>query len=436
MSVEDTHAQDPHLPAVGTYNRLSEPELKRRLKDELAALEGEGGHRARLLHELAIYQIELEMQNRELRSAQADLEEARDRYADLYDNAPVGYVTLDRKGVICQINAAGARMLHSTPRKLNEKPFGVFVARDDLPRFMAHVRRVFATGERVVDELALRSFNADQAQVRLESFIPDGEARLKAFCRTAIVDISEQRRAEAEAARHRQALAHAARLGTLGEMASGIAHELSQPIAAIVAYADSYRRMQQNGTADAQECLAGLDKIAAQAERAGEILQRIRRFVRKEPPERVYEDIHRIIGDAVAVAEVELREANVEVRVHPRRLVPAVRVDPIQIEQVLVNLIRNAVEAIVEHGDASGWIAIDVAALHPGYVEVTIEDSGPGISQEVAEGLFMPFHSTRPDGLGLGLSLSRTLVESQRGSLRVEPRAGAGALFKLILPTH
>ena len=239
--------------------------------------------------------------------------------------------------------------------------------------------------------------------------------------------------AEAQARQHRAEIAHAARLSTLGGMAAGLAHELNQPLAAVVSYARGCARRLEAGELSKAALLEVLEEISAQALRAGEVLRRIRDFLRGES-RREEVDLNDLVRGALRFAEGEARRAEIrlELELAPEPL--RIEVDPIQIEQVILNLVQNGFEVMTTINGTERVISIATRRLAPDTVEVTVRDSGAGLSSDVAARLFEPFFSTKPDGLGLGLSISRTIVESHGGRLWATANPDArGTAFRFTL---
>ena len=247
-------------------------------------------------------------------------------------------------------------------------------------------------------------------------------------------DVSERRRAEDEARATIQQLAHVGRLSSMGEMASGIAHELNQPLTAIMSFAQASRRMLEMNAANTDEYKAILERIAANAELAGEIIRRVRDFARKGEPRKVPVTLPLLIHEVVGLLEPEMRRSGVQIACDFEQSLPRVLGDPIQIQQVTVNLVRNAIEAIVDHRMQVRHIRIAARRCPDQQVAVEVHDSGPGIPQAIKEQLFDAFITTKPQGLGVGLSICHTIIESHGGRLSVETRVGHGAQFCFTLP--
>jgi signal transduction histidine kinase len=247
---------------------------------------------------------------------------------------------------------------------------------------------------------------------------------------------AEQAEVEVRARKHQIELARAARMSTLGGMAAGLAHEINQPLAAIVSYARGCARRLRAGDPRPEALLEVVESIAAQALRAAAVLRRIRDFVRHREVARERVDLGDLVREAVRFAEVEARQLGIGLRVELHASPLAVEVDPVQIEQVILNLVRNGFEATASRpGEASDPREVLIRTVRtPRGAEVAVSDTGPGMSPEVAARLFEPFFTTKRDGLGLGLSISRSIVEAHEGRLWASANAPHGAIFHVELP--
>jgi PAS domain S-box-containing protein len=228
-------------------------------------------------------------------------------------------------------------------------------------------------------------------------------------------DITERKQIEQREREHQAQLAHASRLTTVGEMASSLAHELNQPLCAILTHAEGCSRMARSRAADDEEMLGKLDTIAAQAERAGEIVRRVRSFVRKEPPRQQIVHLGKV--------ELDLDEG-----------IPAVFADTVQIEQVVLNLARNGIEAMQDPEILDRRLTIRNSKRADGWVEVAVRDTGKGLPKKELDKVFEPFFTTKADGLGIGLSVSRSIVESHGGRLYARANPDGGMTFSFSIP--
>jgi two-component system sensor histidine kinase TtrS len=246
-------------------------------------------------------------------------------------------------------------------------------------------------------------------------------------------DVTERKQAAERVRQHQAELAHVARLSTLGEMASGIAHELNQPLTAIATNARACVRMLESGRSGGEQCSDVMERIAAQAERAGEVIRQIRHFVRKEPPNLRPTRIRQIFDTVLGLLRPEAQRAGVELVVDQPPGDPSVLAQEIQIEQVLLNLGRNAIEAMT---DTLGPHRLTLSASPPGdgHIALTVSDTGPGLTAEIRERAFEPFVTTKPQGMGLGLSISAGIIEAHGSTLSVRSEPGAGASFQFTLP--
>ncbi len=247
-------------------------------------------------------------------------------------------------------------------------------------------------------------------------------------------NIAERKRVAEESRHHQNEMAHVARLSTMGEMASGIAHELNQPLSAISNYTRGCIRMLQGSDSVQQtgRLIAAMEQVGNQAERAGEIIRQLRRFVRKEAPEREWLDLDELLRSLLKFIQPELRKSRVKVDLELESGLPTVWAHGIQLEQVLLNLTRNAIEAMQ---DNEGERLLTVRSYRDGAVVVIeVADNGHGIDAELQERLFTPFVTTKKQGMGLGLSISQGIIESHGGQMKVHSSCDEGTTFTIILP--
>ena len=248
----------------------------------------------------------------------------------------------------------------------------------------------------------------------------------------AIHDLTARKQAEERARVLAAELSHASRVSLVGEMAAGIAHELHQPLAVVVNYASGGIRRLNQGTLSRQELLELLQQINDQALRAGEIVRCIRRFVQKRTINPEPLDLNSTVYDALQLAGFARRRQPTEVIFQPRPDLPPAHADAIQITQVILNLIVNAIEAMIDLPEQERVVHIAIEAAED--LEVAVSDRGHGVPWEIAERVFEQFYTTKPDGLGIGLAISRSIIEAHGGRLWHEPSPGRGATFRFTLP--
>ncbi len=238
-------------------------------------------------------------------------------------------------------------------------------------------------------------------------------------------DITPRRTAEAQAALQNERAQTASRLITMGEMASSVAHELNQPLTAISNYCNGMISRLNEQRISSGELLSALEKTSRQAQRAGQIIQRIRAFVKRSEPNPMPSDVSTMVSNAIELADIELRRQQVRLSPYVAARLPSLMVDPILIEQVLINLLKNAGEAIAQAGRLPGerYVELRVGPRHlenQEVVEFAVRDSGNGVPAELIERIYEAFYSTKSEGMGIGLKLCRSIVESHHGRMRVE----------------
>lgn len=252
-------------------------------------------------------------------------------------------------------------------------------------------------------------------------------------------ELERQRSAEARATlalQHHQAeLARVLRVGTMGEMAAQLAHELTQPLGAIANYAAGCRRRLQDTPGLPAEIVEVVDRIGREALRAGAIIRRLREFLQKSAPQRRTVELNALVRVVAEMIDGEARESGIAVVLLLQSDLPAVSVDDVEIEQVLLNLARNGLEAMQGGAAAVRTLTIETRTLGREAVEVLVRDTGPGLPEGGDERIFEPFHTTKPGGLGMGLAISRTIVDLHGGTLRATS-SRHGATFRFTLPVE
>jgi PAS domain S-box-containing protein len=259
-------------------------------------------------------------------------------------------------------------------------------------------------------------------------------------------DITARRHAEEQASSQAEKAEMTSRLVTMGEMASSVAHELNQPLTAIANYCNGMVTRVMNDAIDKSDLVAALEKTSRQAQRAGQIIHRIRAFVKRSEPQRQPAQARAIVEDAVELANIELRRRNVAITTYVAQRLPTLLCDPILIEQVLLNLLKNAAEAIdtAQLPPARRQIELRVVPRHTpeegGVIEFTVTDAGPGLKEDVIPRIYEAFFSTKREGLGIGLSLCRSIIESHRGRIKAQNlyngEAVVGCRFSFTLPVE
>ena len=249
-----------------------------------------------------------------------------------------------------------------------------------------------------------------------------------------ILDITERKRLAEREQRQLEALAQTARLTMLGEVASTLAHELNQPLTAIASYNTGVMNSLQRLGLDDPLVLGALQRLGEQAAQAGRVVQRIRHFLTRHEPQIEACALNPVLQAALGLLAKELTQREVQVELALAADLPAVRADAVLIEQVVINLLRNAADALREQPGARRIVLTSWASAEDGCVWVSVRDNGPGLQGRSAETLFAPFYSTKAEGMGMGLAICRSIIEAHHGVLSAEPAPDGGACFRFSLP--
>jgi two-component system sensor kinase FixL len=305
----------------------------------------------------------------------------------------------------------------------------------DRERHNDYIARYLRTGEKRIIGIGRevhakrRDGTSFPVELAVGEVIADGHRLFAGFLR----DISARRDAEQRVLELHSALLHVSRLSEMGEMASALAHELNQPLTAMMNYMQACRRMlPQDAGAPIQRVAELMEKSISQGERAGQIIRHLRRFIARGETEHSAEEISSVVEEAAHLALIGASERDITAVFDLAHDLPPVLIDRIQIQQVIINLVRNSVDALAETGP--GEITVRTARTAPDMVQIEVRDTGPGIDEEVARRLFQPFVTTKPGGLGIGLSICRTIVEAHEGRLWATSNPGGGTTFHLTLP--
>jgi PAS domain S-box-containing protein len=401
-----------------------------------------------LLHELQVHQIELEMQNDALRKAEIALAESRDRYVDLYEFAPVGYLTLSTDGMIVEANLTSVTLLGKTRRILLQSRFTPMVIAEDQDRWIRHFMNVKqGDGGRSV-ELSLQRGDSTVLQAQLDCVRAEGSSP---GVRIALIDISERKQAEAARLRLEDQLRESQKMEALGTLAGGVAHDFNNALAVIIGHVELARQDVGPGHA----ALESLEEIGKAGRRAEALVQQILAFGRRQITERKVIPLAPIVEESVRLLRATLPAA-VSLTVECAAAAPVVLADAGQIEQVVLNLCNNARYAITGQ-TLKGTIEIRLEAcerepdqtsdsesvydplgpLQPGrYACLSVRDNGVGMDAATQRQLFEPFFTTKPvdEGSGLGLSVVYGIVRGHQGVIQVQSQPGEGAVFRIYFP--
>jgi two-component system sensor kinase FixL len=366
----------------------------------------------------------------------ADTAEARAAHLQsILDSIPEGMVVIDERGRIRSFSATAERLfdyraaevIGENVKMLMPQPY----QRDHdgyLDRYLrTNERRIIGIGRVVVGQ------RKDGSTFPMELAVGEMHVRDQRFFTGFIRDLTERQQTEARLQELQAELVHMSRLTAMGEMASALAHELNQPLSAIANYMKGSRRLLENSEdARAATLRDAMDKAGDQALRAGQIIRRLRDFVARGETERRVEDVKKLIEEASALALVGAKDKGVRVRFDFDSRSDFVLADKVQVQQVLLNLMRNAIDAMEDTERRE--LVIATSPVTDTMVEISVADTGSGISPEIGAQLFQPFVTTKSHGMGVGLSISRTIVEAHGGSIAPRPNPGGGTVFSFTLP--
>jgi two-component system sensor kinase FixL len=354
----------------------------------------------------------------------------------LLDAAVDGIILIDHRGHIQAFNRAAERLFGYAAEELLDRNVSVLMTPEDCDRHDAHLTRYLASREPHVIGRG-REVTARRRDGRMfPAFLSVGEVsgadppRFVGF----VHDVSRQRRSEEEARRFQERLWHVSRLATVGETASGFAHELNQPLAAIANYAQACDRLLAQPDADIAEVRGALREITGQAVRAGDIIRRLRGLARPHEGPREPTDVNGLIRDLTDLVMADANAQRVDYRLLLGDGLPPLALDRIQIQQVVLNLVHNAIEALAASAGTTRIITVRTGRTAHGDVEIAVCDTGPGVSSAVVPHLFEPFCTSKTAGTGLGLAISRTMIARHGGTLEYQANVPTGACFILRLP--
>ena len=354
----------------------------------------------------------------------------------ILETALDGMVVIDVAGRIEAFNSSAQRMFGYSEGEALGENVRILMGDHDRPRHDGYIGRYVDTGERRIIGIGriVTGQRKDGSQFPLHLSIGETKVEGRRLFTGIMHDLTEERRSEGRTQALQTELAHISRLSALGEMGSALAHELNQPLAAIGNYITGSRRLLANAPSPiATRVDSALERAAEQVLRAGHIIRRLRDFVSRRVSERSVESLARLVEEASALGLVGARERQVTLKFKLDSRHDAVVVDPIQIEQVLVNLFRNGLDAMASTPRRE--LKVTSRLVAPALVEVAVADTGTGLAPDTLARLFEPFFTTKAAGLGVGLSISRGIVEAHGGEMRAENNEDGGATFRFTLPT-
>jgi len=359
-----------------------------------------------------------------------------EEFQAIMDAAVDGVVLVDHRGQIQAFNRAAERLFGYSAREVLGGNVSMLMPEPDCSAHDGYIARFVATRVPHIigrgREVEARRKDGSLFPVFLSVGAVEGSEppRFIGF----VQDISFRRRAEEDTHRLQERLTHVSRLATVGEMSAGIAHELNQPLTAVANYAQACDRLLGLPDPDIEEIREALKQITSQAVRAGDIIRRLRALARNDVTKREPTDINLLVSELSELIQLDAKTHDVHYKPDLAARLPQVEVDRAQVQQVILNLVRNAIEALGETTRTPRQVTLRTQELADGTVEIAVCDNGPGVSVTIAERLFDPFCTTKAHGTGLGLAISRTIIKSHQGSLDYRPNTPSGACFTVRLP--
>jgi two-component system sensor kinase FixL len=362
-----------------------------------------------------------------------NLSDREARLQSILDTVPDAMVVIDERGVMQSFSHAAQRLFGWTQPEVIGRNVSMLMPSPYREEHDSYLQRYLDTGERRIIGIGrvVVGERKDGSTFPMELSVGEARSGAARFFTGFVRDLTERQTTERRLQELQSELVHVSRLTAMGEMASALAHELNQPLSAIANYLKGSSRLMDAPETPKDRVKDALEKASEQALRAGQIIRRLRDFVARGDTERRVESLPKLVQEASALALVGAKEHGVRVRFRYERGVDQVLADKVQIQQVLLNLIRNAIDAMED--SALKELTISVQRGVEDFAEVVVQDTGPGVSDDVVAELFQPFVTTKATGMGVGLSISRTIIEAHGGRIWVERAASGGAEFHFTL---
>lgn len=361
------------------------------------------------------------------------LSESEELHRSIFETAWNGIAVISPDGFFLECNPAFRRITGYSKIELGCRKVRQLIHPDSI-HFLDQFKKQLYLNDHVHAEFHIINRHGIKIPVEIltgTTFTYHGQPAFLTFMR----DLTQNKLVARQLRQHQIELAHVARMNTLGEMTAGIAHEINQPLGAIANYSKGVIRRLSNSELKPDDALINaIGEISKQAERAAQIITRLRGFAKKGELKKIEVDVNAVVRESIEFLQPELGQNDITLKKRLAKILPRVKADKIQLEQVLVNLIKNACDAVAHCPPANRRIHVQTHISHEQSVEILIHDFGPGLSEEALAHLFEPFYTTKESGMGVGLTISQSIIEAHGGTLTALPIPREGACFRLSLP--
>lgn len=388
----------------------------------------------KLIEELNLYQIELELQNEDLIKTQVELQISHNKYADLYNLAPIAYFTFNADGLIVDVNQAGLNLLGMKKSALINRCFSRYIVPEYQTLFAEYRKLALKDNISQTCELKLLRWSGPAFDAQLEcKAIQESNAEKKQLL-ICITDITERKKSEKILHAQQVKMASIDRMRSMNEQVYSIAHSQNHSITVIDNYIYGCIRRLETGKCNIDELLQIMKKTAQQSRILANIINQIKSFTAKTIFRYELTDINTIINNSLSLINHEITDYPIAIHYEEMSNFPSVKLDKLHIQQVILNLARNAIEAMRDANIKDPKLLVELRLINKEIVEITLLDNGPGFEKSIAHKLFDPHFTTKSYAIGLGLSVSRTIIEKHGGQLTAQLNSTGGAYFQMTLP--
>lgn len=365
--------------------------------------------------------------------AREDMRQAAERLRTIQGLAPVAIVVIDDQGMIDSFSTSAERLFGWTAAEVAGRNVGMLMPEPYRSRHDGYMGRYLTTGDQHIigRGRVVVGQRRDGSTFPMELTVAEMQLGTARYFTGFIEDLTQSQAVEKRAQDLQAELLHVSRLSAMGQMAAAIAHELNQPLTAIANFAAAAERLLEGDSGVAPKARDFVGKAAAQAERAGQIIRRLRQFVERGEVQNRPESVASVVEEGIALALMGVKDTGVRIATEIPPDLPPVSMDKVQIQQVIINLARNAIEAM--QGMPVRELRVSAYRVDNDFVAIAVADTGPGLPDIVARQLFQPFVTTKSQGMGVGLSISRSIVEAHGGMIAAVANPGGGALFRFTL---